>query len=493
MNDAHERLANSTDNSVLDAVQKIPELNLLKHLDDDHILKKISLSIEKTKFIAYPSSTAFMMLLSVFSGYACRSYKVARDAHDKRGIPLGIYAVAEQPSGSGKDFPMGLINNVFDDAYYKVKETARKRFNEALTAKKEMNSKDQDQDVIDELKAAERFLEATKLYKLSLSDATPAGLEKTLIDTRGFYTLCSSEQSLINVLVGGMYSNGQSNNEVLLKGFDGEVVKVSRSGRESFDGLAAGSLTVFAQTGSFKKIFASSEQSGLHERILKIAEPNYGGYRDFVNGKSFNWFLKDELERMLESFVDDLFSESRLVSPQSFYDLFFLTISAKSESELDYFRQEMEDLVKPGGVYHQAKTDMLGTLTKCNIQVLKIAACLHLLSREYFLSKNNVIENSYVTAAINITRDILMSYTELMRREFVAGENAEYDKIIIYLEKHKKAPIRAIQQSLGAVKPFSGMPNRSKYIRSVILKMIEEGLLKTVIDAHTEIEVIVTA
>jgi len=490
MNDSHERLANATENSILDTVQKIPELNLLRHLDDDHILKKISLSIEKTKFIAYPSSTAFMMMLSVFSGYACRSYKVARDSYDKRGIPLGIYAVAEQPSGSGKDFPMGLINNVFDDAYYKVKESARKRFNTALEAKKEMSSKDQDQDVIDEFKASEKVLEAVKLYKLSLSDATPAGLEKTLIDTRGFYTLCSSEQSLINVLVGGMYSNGQSNNEVLLKGFDGEVVKVSRSGRESFDGLAAGSLTVFAQTGSFKKIFASSEQSGLHERILKIAEPNYGGYRDFVNGKSFNWFLKDEVEKLLESFVDDLFSESRLLSPNSFYDLSILTISSEAESELDYFRQEMEDLVKPNGVYHQAKTDMLGTLTKCNIQVLKIAACLHLLSQEYYLKSGGLIENSYVTAAINITRDILMSYTELMRREFVAGENAEYDKIIEFLNKHKKAPIRAIQQGIGGRKPFN-MSSHSKHIRQVILKMMSDGILKTTTDTVTGVECVV--
>jgi hypothetical protein len=211
-----------------------------------------------------------------------------------------------------------------------------------------------------------------------------------------------------------------------------------------------------------------------------------------VNGKAFNWFLKDEVEKLLESFVDDLFSESRLLSPDSFYDLSMLSISSESESELDYFRQEMEDLVKPNGVYHQAKTDMLGTLTKCNIQVLKIAACLHLLSRDYFLKRDGNIENSYVTAAINITRDILMSYTELMRREFVAGENAEYDKIIEFLTKHKKAPIRAIQQSLGGVKPFSSMPNRSKHIRAVILKMIAEGLLKTIIDSQTEIEVIVT-
>lgn len=492
MNDSHERLANAAENSILDTVQKIPELNLLRHLDGDHILKKISLSIEKTKFIAYPSSTAFMMMLSVFSGYASRSCKVARDSYDKRGIPLGIYAVAEQPSGSGKDFPMGLINDFFDDNYYRVQEAALERFKTALTAKKEMG-KEPDQDVIDEFKAAEKVLEATKSYKLSLSDATPAGLETDLIPAKGFFILCSSEQSLINVLVGGMYSNGQSNNEILLKGFDGEVVKVSRAGRPTFNGRASGSLTVFAQTGSFKKIFASSEQSGLHERILKIAEPNYGGYRDFVNGKSFNWFLKDELEKLLEPLADNLLSESRLLSPSSFYDLSMLSISSESESELDYFRQEMEDLVKPSGIYHQAKTDMLGTLTKCNIQVLKIAACLHLLSHEYYMKSGSVIENSYVTAAINITRDILMSYTELMRREFVAGENAEYDKIIEFLTKHKKAPIRAIQQSLGGVKPFSSMPNRSKHIRAVILKMIGDGLLKTIIDSQTEIEVIVTA
>jgi len=457
--DAAERFLNShssKENHVLDDSELLVKLNLLRHIDDDHILKKISLSIEDTKFIAYPSSTAFLMMLSVFSGYASRMYKVGRNSHDKRGIPLGIYAVAEQPSGSGKDFPMNLINHVFDDAFNKFKKDAKKRLKDATNAKKDMDVKNPIQEVLDEYKSAESVVNAISLYKLSISDATPAGLEKTLIDTQGFFILSSSEQSLINVLVGGLFSNGQSNNEVLLKGFDGESVKVTRGGRESFDGLAGGSLTVFAQKGSFRKIFESSEHSGLHERIIKIAEPNRGGERDFINGKKFNWFLSDDLKVLLHPLLDSYFNEDNLKEPKSFYDLSMLSISENAERMIDKLSQEMEDLLKVGGIYHDSKTDMMGTLSKSNIQTLKIASCLHLLDGGYY---DCMIDDKHVISSIKIVRDLMVSYRSLMERESIAGDKAAYEKIIAYLSKSGQLrAVRDITQNLKGVKPFT-MPS----------------------------------
>lgn len=490
--DAKERFLNSPstrENPILDDNEILTKLNLLRHIDDDHILKKVSLSIENTKFIAYPSSTAFMVMLSVFSGYASRMYKVSRNSHDRRGIPLGLYVVAEQPSGSGKDFPMNLINHVFDDAFNKFKKDAKKRLKDATNAKKDMDVKNPIQEVLDEYKAAESIVSSIGLYKLSISDATPAGLEKTLIDTQGFFILSSSEQSLINVLVGGLFSNGQSNNEVLLKGFDGEGVKVTRGGRESFDGLAGGSLTVFAQKGSFKKIFESSEQSGLHERIIKIAEPNRGGERDFINGKKFNWFLADELKTMLQPLLDSYFSEENLKEPKSFYDLSMLSVSENASNMIDRLSQEMEDMLKAGGLYYDCKTDMMGTLSKSNIQALKIASCLHLLSGNggYY---DDLIDDIHIESAINIVRDLMISYKSLMEREAISGDKAAYEKIITYLSKTGQLrTMRDITQNLKGVKPFT-MPKSQAFIRNTIESMVESGILKIKFDERTQVNVV---
>lgn len=483
--DAKERLLNTPQREnkitrLLSDDVESQKLGLLKHLDDTHILKKIALSIEQAKHVAYPASTAFIMCLAVFSGYAARAYKVARRRHDKKGIPIGIYAVAEQPSGSAKDFALDMVSDIFNRAFHDFKKATDKRLKEADTAfekAKQEKAADEkiEQSILDELKAADKLKDAIANYTMNLTDTTPAGLEISLIDTNGFFNLASSEQSLLDVLVGGLFSNGQSNNEVLLKGFDGGEAKVSRGGRAGYQGLVGGSLAVFAQKGTIKGLFNASGLSGLQERVLKIVEPNSGGERDFINGKEFNYYLIDELKTALQPLIEMILTAENITEPKSLYDLAMLEISKEAYRELNEFRQSMENHLKIGGLFYESKLDMMGTLSKCEIHALKIAACLHLLDDGCYEPE---IADKHVTAAIGIVTDIFMSYSALLAGESIAGEKAQYEKILAYLEKSTKPrTIREIRDNLKGRKPFT-MPNASVVIREVVESMIDHDVLE---------------
>jgi len=493
--DAKERALNAPRKKLtaLDNETKYSNVDLMKHIDDNHIIKRIAVSMEQTKYIAYPASTAFLVMLSVFSGYAGRSYKVSRGKHDTTGIPLGLYIASEQPSGSGKDMAVNMFNDCFGKAFYLFKKEAKRKAKEAAMERDKLDAKDDGaKEAAMKVKSANALVDAINKYSLDLTDSTIEGVEVAICDSGGHATLASSEQELVNVLMGNVYQakGGKSNKGLILKGFDGGRVCVKRAGNGGagrFDGIPCLAIALFAQKGTFKTLYDSSEQSGTQERFLKIVEPNRGGYRDFVNGKEFNWFLVDDLMEILDPLIANIFNDESILEPKNFYDLSMLSLSDESINTLNHFRNEMESLVREGGLYHHCKTDMLGTLTKCDIQTLKIAACLHILDNHGY---ENMISNNHVISAINIVRDLLMSYHNLMENESVNGEKAQFEKIIEYISKQTKGKtITEVKQALRNVKPFS-MEKSYQHIQSAIERMIEMELLKIVVDVRTNTEVL---
>jgi hypothetical protein len=61
-----------------------------------------------------PVNTVFLMGLAVFSSIACRRYVV--NYQYGGDMPIGIYAVAEQPSGTGKSWCL----TTFQKPFFKV-------------------------------------------------------------------------------------------------------------------------------------------------------------------------------------------------------------------------------------------------------------------------------------------------------------------------------------------------------------------------------------
>jgi hypothetical protein len=94
-------------NPVLDSEQHHCSVEFLQFVDDSHLLKQLAIDVAKATHL--PVHTTFLTGLGVFSSIACRKYKV--NYQHSGSVPIGLYVVAEQPSGTGKS----RSNSIFQD------------------------------------------------------------------------------------------------------------------------------------------------------------------------------------------------------------------------------------------------------------------------------------------------------------------------------------------------------------------------------------------
>ena len=193
----------STYNEVLDEEQNYCAVDLLRFLPDDHLLKQLSINVAAATFL--PVNTVFLMGLAVFSSMSTWRYAV--QYQDGKRLPIGLYVVAEQPPGTGKTHCLG----VFQAPFYVLQRDAREEVTATL--------KDYDKKIADkvpltleESEAYAKLTEDSKRYGsvLFVSNATPEGLERNLVKTKGFFAAVSSEQGLFNSLLGASYKAGES-------------------------------------------------------------------------------------------------------------------------------------------------------------------------------------------------------------------------------------------------------------------------------------------
>ena len=112
----------STYNATLDAEDKYCSVDLLRHVHDDHLLKRLSKQISAETHI--PVNTVFLMGLAVFSSMAARKYAVLYPNNEQ--LPIGIYAVAEQPSGSAKSSCLRSFERPFKKILIRIKDRLAK-------------------------------------------------------------------------------------------------------------------------------------------------------------------------------------------------------------------------------------------------------------------------------------------------------------------------------------------------------------------------------
>ncbi len=116
---------------------------------------------------------------------------------------------------------------------------------------------------------------------------------------------------------------------------------------------------------------------------------------------------------------------------------------------------------------------------KANMQVMKIAANLHLLDGGAYQSE---IDDRHVTAAIGITQDLLEAALGLCHDKGLVGAKAEFTAIIGYLsKKNKGAVLTDIVNAMRGTKPFKDMTSgRPESIKCAVGDMVEQGLLAVV-------------
>ena len=203
--------------------------------------------------------------------------------------------------------------------------------------------------------------------------------------------------STLNSLLGNSYKSSTSanNNDIQLNGFDGGVVNSLRAGREGYHGNVVGSITCFAQPGSIEKVLDASKGTGLAERFLFLTEKSNLGNRDHTKEIKPDYALESEYEAAC------YFFKNTLEHPYPYDELDTLTISESAHHKINQFRNKIEPERGRGKYSH---TTFQGTTGKVDMQIMKIAAVLHVFSRHV---TSTTIPDKYVKAAIHITNELL--------------------------------------------------------------------------------------
>ncbi len=446
-------------NDVLDTPESLKTIDLLDFVDDSHLLKR--LTIEVANAFHLPQSTVFLMGMAVFSSVSCRKFKV-NYPDNKHSLPLGLYAIAEQPSGVGKSRCLNVFQSPFSVIHSAISQERKKELNRLLKEKELSGS-------LAEFQQDELFdLQNNKIPQLYTTNATPEGLERTLSDNKGMFAAISSEQGLFNSLFGKTYSNGANNNDVVLNGFDGGFINVNRAGRDGYSGNVTGAVVCFAQQGSVETILDASQGTGLSERFLILVEPHKLGQRDHTKNNTVSERLLIEYE-MACNFALESFTK-----PADYNDLSNLFISKEGFELIDQYKNAIEPHLADGGKYSYPA--LRGVASKINMQIMKIAANLHLLDSGFYMP---TIADQHIKSAINIADRLLQIQLKLLREKGIIGIKAEYQAILTIFDKEKEPTERQIINGKRLVKPFVDERDPTKAIRKALDEMVKTGLLES--------------
>jgi hypothetical protein len=452
----------------LDADNHYQPVDLLQHLSDNAFIKRFSR--QTAEQCQLPESTVFMNLLGIFSSVACRRWAVQYETGGM--LPIGLYVVTEQPPGTGKSRCQGIAQKPFFNIKSALQSALKKQLKTLSDIKDKTPYDETKLQTITEQKAC-------VFSRAFISNATPEAIEKELIATSGYFSAVSSEQGLFNSLLGLSYNqNGANNNDIILYGFDGGYVSSCRVTREGYHGNVIGGCVLFAQSGSVEKVLSASNGTGLAERFLMLCEPHNLGSRDHFKKVYVNEELSDEFSNRC------MFAEAIYTTPIQRNDLLNLHPTEQGYNLIKKYRQSIEPSLADGGEYSHLA--LRGAGSKIDMQILKIAANLHLLSRED--DSNPVIPDGIIQSSIHIANTLLESSLAICRAKGLIGDRAEYDAILRMFESDMNPKTeRQIIQSRSRVEPFKNITgNKSVAIRQALSTMTDKGVLtRTIVEAKT--------
>jgi len=458
----------TTHNATLDTENNYCSVDLLQYVDNSHLLKRLSFSAGKAMDL--PPNTVFLMGLGIFSAIAARRYRVNYEHYGS--LPVGLYIVAEQPSGTGKSRCLNLFQKPFFKAEGEFKEDRKKAIADLEQQIADCEAKDKNGT---ELSTELKELKNKGFAALFTTNSTPEAMEENLKHSCGYFAAVSSEQGLFNSLLGKLYNdNGANNNDLLLNGYDGGYISSSRIKRDGYCGDVIGAAVMFAQHGSIDTILSSSNGTGLSERFLFIAEPHKLGKRDFTNRSGIHPDLIAQYDSVAGNLINTIFNE-----PLKPSDLYGLTISENGFNLINNFRNDLEERLADGGRY--SHVSIRGAAAKIDMQIMKIAANLHLLDAG---QGEPVIDDKHVTAAIHIAYELIEANFKILNAKGMIGAKAEYTAILALFEKNDSARTeRNIIQCKSQTEPFkSHTGNKSALIKQTLKDMAKEKLLSAVMN-----------
>ena len=434
------------------------EVDLIKHVDDNHIIKRMA--IELSKVTAIRPSSIMLAGIGVYSALLCRMVTTQRNG---RPIPLNGYYVLEQPTATAKTRILSTFKQPFDDAFRRKKKDLKKAQSDAS------GDKDDETNAAMSSNAFNGFLKT-----FGITNATPEGIEKHLHGSRGYFSCISSEQGLFDSMIGYAYKSDdkKQNNDLTLSAYDGSEMKVLRVGREAYDGDPVGAIVLFAQDGSVDTLLKSSGVSGMGERFTKLAERHRFG--EEIEIRAINSDVYSEYQSSCHRIISSYLDSNEFETQKPFYLLPSLIIKNSDHVTITDFYKELLNEFDDGKRYSNA--GMRGFCGKADIHVIKMASVFHVMESGLF---NNDIDSKHIKTAIAIYRDLIKAHELLLDKKGVTGNKAAFQAIIKILGNTKKTRTE-IKQYARKVLPFSAYSgDKNEFMNTTLDSMLDLDIIAT--------------
>lgn len=194
---------------------------------------------------------------------------------------------------------------------------------------------------LDEATAKLTYFLEKKPMKLTLDNVTMEKLISVMAENHGCGSIISSEPGIFE-MIKGMYTNKQSNFDIILKGYSGDHVSVDRMGREG-ERIRHPALTMLlmTQTDILSSIMFDPKfrNTGLTTRFLCCMPRSRVGDRPFYTAQ-IPESVQNAYEARIRNMLEDPYPPDRNPEPE------LITLSPEASAVLEAFHNEMEAFLK---------------------------------------------------------------------------------------------------------------------------------------------------
>lgn len=441
----------------------------------------------------FPKETATFAALIIASHAVGSAYCVA--APNKPALPIPLYGIAEQPSNAGKTAITESFYSGYADRAIKLNKEIR---DERESLKKEVAA---------EMKSGNLHpnkmeqLEFLVEIPIGVSDPTPEGLESSLVNSGGFFIAYSTEQGLSKTLLGGMYSDGNKKDDLILKGFNGEYHSVVRANRDriTFSGRPYGGVFELSQEGTIARIMEGAGTTGISERFLMMLEGDLIGYRQYLDSSvdvgailvgdvkptsEMISKVKPKKRQALNQYYVQIgkFADIRKGNPSP--DMHGLR---KLEFEPDAWvyilaaKQIMENTIRGEKVRNSFLASMRG---KIDLQIMKIAATIHCMDWDIQTHGQigHKINIDTVKTAYNVVDSLFYGIKKIADSNELYGDASEDSFVLDYIQS-SRTPL-SLDKICHNLKRRTNSPFRFYQKRGEAGLKIKESVARLVADGR---------
>jgi len=207
------------------------------------------------------------------------------------------------------------------------------------------------------------------LPKVFATDTTPEQLAFNTHEQGGKFAVISDEGGIMKVIA-GLYSGGNSNIDIVLKGIDRGAVRIRRKDR-SFDLCPSLTFCLFCQPSVIKNMGRESsfDGNGLVERFLYLLPKSRLGHRSHENPPVSDYIQAEynkKIFALLNEYMDPSDDEDKRWT---------LNLSPEAFKEWRDFQDHIETQLRPGGKLYS----ILGWGGKICGYTLRLAGLLHVM------------------------------------------------------------------------------------------------------------------